>query len=291
MVHLKDLESRLLCSSSERDLLLYRFLNGRKHSIRVTPNDIESELCFSAFIDGDGNLPLNKLRRFKPFKGLHYSNNFVLLIAAAKVDIDGEKDNLEKYLYSHGHKEQLVINSALGTSYRLATKFESPIDTLANLIETNKKINEEDIQKCLSSITDLYDLFILEKAIARSIFQTNEEKNINVYKSIFQVQKNALRRVELVAFVSLFLIFSYIIYLVVPTAVSLVINNWDTLEPIAYIIDKAVMLVFLITGVVLATQVKYIKNKIKMFILSKVYRVLGVDYSEYLKLTNILDLE
>ena len=291
MVYLKDLESRLLVTSSERDLSLYRFLNGRKHSIHVTPNDIESELCFNAFVDGNGDLPLEKLRKVKPFKGLHYTNNFVLLIAAAKVDVDGEKDNIKKYLSSHGHKEQLVINSALGTNYRKATKLDTPIDILANLIEENKNINEEDIQKCLSSIADIYDLFVLEKAIARSIFQSNEEQNINTYKSIVLVQKTALRRVELMVFVSLFLIFSYLIYLIVPTAVSSVVNNWDTLEPIAYIIDKAVMAVFLITGVVLATQVKYIKNKIKGFILSKVYRVFGVDYSEYLKLTNILELE
>lgn len=291
MVYLKDLESKLLQTSSERDISLYRFLNGQKHLIHVAQNDIESELCFNAFVDGNGYLPLAKLKKVKPFKGFHYTNNFVLLIAAAKVDINGEEDNIKKYLSTHGHKEQLVINSALGTNYRISTKLGSFIDILANLIEENKNINEENIQKCLSSITDIYDLFVFEKAIARSIYQSNKEQNFNTYKSIVQVQKTALRRVELWAFVSLFLIFSYLTYLVVPTAVNLIINNWDTLEPIAYIIDKTVTVVLVITGGVLATRVKAIKNRIRVFILRKVYWVLGVDYSEYKKLYDIIELE
>lgn len=289
MVYLKDLESRLLSTSSERDLSLYRFLNGRKHSIHVAPNDIESELCFNAFVDGNGDLPLEKLRKVQPFKGFHYTNNFVLLIAAAKIDIHGEENNIINYLSSHGHKEQLVLNSALGTNYRIATKLDSSIDILASLIEENKNISEEDIQKSLSSITEIYDLFVLEKAIARNIFKSNEEQNFISYKSMVQMQKTALRRVELWVFASLFLIFSILIYLVAPTIVGLLVNNWEILEPIAYLIDKAVMLVFVITGVVLATQVKSLKNKIKWFVLRIVYRILGVDYSEYQKLTNILN--
>jgi len=289
MVYLKDMESKLLQTSSERDISLYRFLHGQKHSLHVAQNDIESELCFNAFVDGSGDLPLAKLKKVKPFKGFHYTNNFVLLIAAAKVDADGEEDNIKNYLSSHGHKEQLVINSALGTSYRLATKLDTPIDILANLVEENKNINEEDIQNCLSCTSDIYDYFVLEKGVSRSIFQSNEEKNCKAYKSIFLLQKNALRRVELGAFVLLFLIFSYLIYLVVPTTVGLVVNNWDTLEPIAYIIDKAVIALLLFTGVVLATRVKAIKNRIGRFILHKVYWVLGVDHSEYQKLTDTIE--
>jgi hypothetical protein len=166
---------------------------------------------------------------------------------------------------------------------------DTPIDILANLVEENKNINEEDIQNCLSCTSDIYDYFVLEKGVSRSIIQSNEEKNFKAYKSIVLLQKNALRRVELGAFVLLFLIFSYLIYLVVPTTVGLVVNNWDTLEPIAYIIDKAVMALLLIAGVVLATRVKAIKNRIGRFILHKVYWVLGVDHSEYQKLSDTIE--
>lgn len=291
MVYLKDLESRLLSTSSERDLSLYRFLNGRRHSIHVASNDIESELCFNAFVEGNGDVALSKLRKVKPFKGFHYTSNFVLLIAAAKIDIVGEEQNIRSFLSNHGYKEQLVINSALGTNYRIASKMDREIDVLANLVEENKSINEEDIQKCLSTIGDIYDLFIVEKAIARSIFQSNEDKKLCYYKELLKVQKHALKRIELASFVSLFLVFSYLVYLVVPTLVGLVVKNWDTLEPIAYIIDKIGIVILLVTGVVLATKVKSIKKKMRVFVLSKVYRVLGVDYSEYKKLINIIELD
>jgi len=284
VVYLKDVEDRLISTSSERDLSLYRFLNGGKHSIPVAPNDIESEVCFNAFVDGNGEVPLAKLRKVKPFRGLHYTTNFVLLIAAAKIDADGEEENIKAYLSTHSYKEQVIINCALGTKYRISTKMDNPIEILAYCIEENKNINEVDIQKCLTSIGDLYDLFILEKAISRSILRANEEKNVYSYKSLVKIQKKALKRVEFVSFTTLFIIFSYIVYLVVPTIVGIMVRNWDTLEPIAYIIDKTVIAIILITGVVLATKVKSIKNLIKGFFLNIIYRLFGIDYPEYQKL-------
>ena len=289
MVYLKEVENRLISTSSERDLSLYSFLNGRKYSIRVAPNDIESELCINAFSDGNGEACLTKLRKVKPFKGLHYTNNFVLLIAAAKIDAAGEEEHIREYLSSHSHKEQVIINCALGTEYRIATKTEDPIAILAYRIEENENINEVDIQNCLSSISDLYDLFILEKAISMAIFQANEEKNVYSYRSLVDMQKKALGRVEFVFFILLFIIFSYIVYLTVPTIVGMVVKNWDTLEPLAYIIDKTVIVFFLITGVVLATKVKSIKRIIKGYFLNKIYRLLGIDYSKYQKLIEIIN--
>lgn len=41
MVHLEQLERSLLNKSSDRELALYRFLEGRKHSFLAKPNDVE----------------------------------------------------------------------------------------------------------------------------------------------------------------------------------------------------------------------------------------------------------
>ncbi|MEW8029667.1 MAG: hypothetical protein AB2806_18245 [Candidatus Thiodiazotropha sp.] len=289
MVHLKDLESRLISTSSERDLTLFSFLNGRRHSIQVAPNDLESELCYDAFVEGDGDIALSKLRKIKPFKGLHYTNNFVLLIAAAKIDLNGEEDNIISYLSKHGYKEQLIINYALGTDYDIANQINGPIDSLANRIEKGQKINKTDIQQCLSLIDDLYDLFILEKGIIQSIFQENEEKNLPSYILLVDTQRKALKRIELVSFTLLFLAFSYVTYLIVPSIITNVVKHWDTLEPIAYIIDKTVIVILLITGVVVATKVKSIKKKLRDLILAIVYKLLGISYPDYQKLLNTIN--
>jgi hypothetical protein len=291
VVYLDDLERKLLSTSSERDLSLYRFLNGRKHSIKVAPNDIESELCSNAFDKGDGQITLSKLRGVKPFKGFHYSNNLVLLIAAAKIDIVGEEQHIRGYLAGRGHKEQLVINTALDSNYRIAAETDRAIDNLAYMIQEGLTILEKDIQNCLSSINDLYDLFIVEKAIARSIFQSNEEKNFQSYSDLVDIQNRALKRIEIFSFLLLFLVSSYILYLVVPIGVSTVVENWDTLEPIAYMLDKAVMALILITGVVLATKVKSIKSRVRGLVLLVVYKLLGVDYSMYTNLKKTIELE
>jgi len=291
MVYLKDMEDKLLQMSSQRDICLYRFLHGQKYSPHVAQNDIESELCFNAFVDGEGYLALAKLRKVKPFKGLHYTNNLVLLIAAAKVDASGEEESIRNYLSTRGYKEQLIINSALGTNYRVVTKLDTPIDILAKLIEENKNIEEKDIQKCLSCTSDIYDYFVLEKGIAKSILQSDEEKKLKAYKEVFLFQKNALRRIESGVFAFLLLIFLYLIYLVVPIVVGFMKYNWDTLEPIAYLVDKAIVIFVLITGVVLATRVKAFRKRIKRFVLHKVYWVLGIDYSEYQKLMETIESE
>lgn len=291
MVYLKALESKLLQISSEWDITLYRFLHGQKHSLNVAKNDIETELCFNAFVDGNGDLPLSKLKKVKPFKGLHYTNNFVLLIAAAKVDPNGEEVNVRNYLSDHGYKEQLIINTALGKSYRITSKLDTPIDTLANLIEENKHIKEEDIQNCLTCASDIYDYFIIEKGVARRVFQLNEEINLETYKSIVLMQKRALRRVEFAVYFFIVLIFLYLLYLVIPTAIGSVVDNWSILEPYAFLIEKIGTIILIIMGVVLTTLVKTIKDSIKRLILRIMYWILGVKHSEYQKLKDIIKLE
>jgi len=284
VVYLSELESKLVSSASERDLALYRYLNGRKHSIYVSPNDTESELCYNAFVESKSEDVLDRIRKVKPFKGLHYSNNFVLLVAATKIDPQGENGNLSEYLSSRGCKYQLIVNCALGSGYRVATKIETPIDGLANKIEGNARISEEDIQKCLSEIKDLYDLFVLEKAIAKSIFQEKESLNITTYESLFDLQEGALKRIEFMSFLLLFVLFAYFLYLIVPMLVKEVVEHWDTLEPLAYILDKAVIVVILLTGVVIATKIQLVKNKAGNFIAKIVYGMLGINYAKYQQL-------
>ncbi|WP_444893721.1 hypothetical protein ACJJIE_04655 [Microbulbifer sp. TRSA001] len=310
MVYLNDLLNRLLNGASERDISLYRFLHGRKHSIRVAPNDIEAELCFKAFVEGegegeggdggdggdgggggDGGAILLKLKKIKPFKGLHYSNNLVLLTAAALIDIAGEESNIKRFLSVRGYKEQLIINSALGSNYIESCNTFTPVDHLAYLIQENEFISEKEIQQCLTSVCDLYDLFVLERAIAKSILQSNEESNFQSYVDLVSAQNIALNRVEFASFLFLFLALCYLMYLTFPPIVSLVVESWDTLEPYAYLLDKTALGIVLITGVVIATKVDSIKSRFRKFVLKGIYKLLGVDYPSYVNLKKTLRIE
>ena len=289
MVYLTDVENRLLSSASDRDLSLYRFMNGRKHTIHVPPNDIESELCRDAFVDDVNGTALIKLRKIKPFKGLHYSKNIVLLIAAAKIDLEGERENIESFLKIHAYKEQLIINSSLGTDFKISTIEKSNIDKLAAKIENNEIINEYDIQQCISTITDIYDFFIVNVGITKIILNTEKQDNLSSYKELSTINTKAFKRIEIFSLTIFYCLLIYAAYLIAPRFITFVINNWDTLEPIAYLLDKFVLALLLILGVVLVTKVKSLKAKIKQVVFQMTFGLLGVNYANYQKVIKSLE--
>lgn len=289
MVYLREIQREIIDSASDWDLALYRSLNGQKSTINAKSNDIESKLCIKAFVEGDdGVQTLEQLRKIKPFKGLHYSNNFVLLIAAATIDPDGEQDNIEKFLALHTYKEQLIINSALGKEFKITTKLSSPIECLAKIVENNEIISEHDIQSCLSSINDLYDLYILETAISRALLQSNEKVHLSTYKELNKICEKVFKRIDVFSFIAVLCVAIYATLSITPLIVSLVVENWDFLEPITYIVDKTITIILLFTGWALTNKIKIIKTKFRKFLLSFVYKLFGVNYLEYFDLVNII---
>lgn len=287
MVYLNEIRNGLIASSSERDVSLYEFLHGRKHSIRSAPSDIEGELCSKALVGENGREALEKLRKIKPFKGFHYSNNLVLLVSAAISDMDGEEDNVKNYLASHGHKDQLIINHALGKNYQIAKSTGVTIDILSRKIERNEVLVEADIKSGISSIVDLYDLYVVESAIAKSVLQSNEIAKIPSYKLLVTMQHKALQRLEKLSFVFLGLIALYGLYLVTPALTNKIVKHWDVLEPLTYILDKVILFVVLVSGVVFTSIVKSTKKYIKNVVLTVLYSILGLNYSRYKELDKL----
>jgi hypothetical protein len=60
-----------------------------------------------------------------------------------------------------------------------------------------------------------------------------------------------------------------------------IVTNWDYLEPIAYIIDKLVIGVIILTGLVITTKIQTLKRIFKNIVLTAVFRAFDVDYSKY----------
>ena len=63
--------------------------------------------------------------------------------------------------------------------------------------------------------------------------------------------------------------------------INKIVTNWDYLEPIAYIIDKLVIGVIILTGIVITTKIQTLKRIFKNIVLTAIFRAFDVDYSKY----------
>ncbi len=154
MVHLKNLEATLLSQASDKELMLYRFLKGQKHSVRCKDNDLQTTICVKAFVSGGGKEELKSLKLIKPFKGLHYTNNLELLVAASLIEEECEIENLENYLQKRTAKEYFIINKALDRDFYCSKEATNQVEKLALKLLLDEEVNVEDIQNSFNFISD-----------------------------------------------------------------------------------------------------------------------------------------
>ena len=277
MVYLTEVEASLLEQSSERDRALYSLLNGVKPDIEVFETDSDESRMWKTSFTNIGDLEvLNKLRAVRPFKGLHYSSNLVLLIAAARIDFSGEKENIQTYLASHSQKELIIINKALSQNFSEDAGEITHIDSLARKLCSNDLIEEEDISRCFSSIKDVYDLFIVKLGCAALCCQFSERENLPRYKTLVSLGNSVINRINLIIYVVLISILAATIYSITPLVKSFIVN-WDTWEPIVFIVE----IVIALSAVVVGVRVKVVKKWLNRIVLSSVYKLIGIDYKDY----------
>lgn len=279
MVYLTDVRARILESASDRDRCLYSFLNGLDYSYEPSVSDLEDILVAKAMIGGSAHDELVRLRKMKPVKGFYYSNNLVLLIAASLIDKEGEISNLESYLSRHGFREQLIINIALGTKFRIAENANSPLDRLAKQIMEDEVIGEGSIRTCMSSVKDVYDLCVVEAAIAKALLQFESKYDVAGLKDRIDAQNSALNRVEFIYYFLIFCFVSFLVWYFVPPIIDGIVNDWDRLEPYAYVVDKLGALIILLGGIVVTIKINTIRRYVKLYSLRFLYWCLGTNYS------------
>lgn len=287
MVHLEQLERSLLNQSSDRELALYRFLEGRVHSFVAKHSDIEDKLCSKAFASKDATIELTKLQKMKPFKGFHYSNNLITQIAAAIVSKESESSNISNYLSSHSFRDLYVFNQALGKTFQFDLVANNSIDRLAQKLISKDKIHQEDIANCVIEIKDLFDLFIVKQAIALSCLQHNQSENLNTYKQLSIIQRKLTNRLNLIFTILGSLLFCWLLTFITPYIVTYATKNWDELEPLAYLLDKTLLFIGFLGAYKFINSDKAKKTAIRHFY-SVCYRPLGVKYDELTSLNNEL---
>ncbi|MDP5141605.1 hypothetical protein ORJ00_02480 [Rheinheimera baltica] len=287
MVHIEQIERTLLNKSSDRELALFRFLEGKRHSFKAKPNDLEDELCSKAFSCEDAISELEELKKIKPFKGFHYSNNLITLIAASLTSEESESSNVYKYLNLHSCRDLLIFSKALNKEFNLDLKPNTTVDSVAKKILNNELITQNDIGNCVTKITDLFDLFVVKQAVSLIWSQYEKSESIDIYKKISVINEKMIKRLNLLFTVIGSLAICWLLTYISPYVVDYATKHWDSLEPIAYLLDKALLLIGFLGAYKFINSEKA-KNSITKYYFSFFYRLLGVSYSELTSLNHNL---
>jgi hypothetical protein len=283
MVYLEHLERTLLNKSSDRELSLYRFLEGKKHTFVAKQNDLEDALCSKALSGEHATNELAELKKIKPFKGFHYSNNLITLVAASLTSKETESVYITEYLHSHSCRDLYLIGKALNKTFELKPIPHNVVDEVAEKILNNEIINQDDIAKCITQITDLFDMFVVKQAISLSSLQYEKSIKIPLYEQLRVINLKITKRLDLFFVLIGSLIFCWLLTFITPYIVTYATKNWDILEPLAYLLDKVLLVIGFLGAYNFINSVKAKDNVTKNFF-SVCYLLLGVKYSE---LTNI----
>ncbi len=262
MVYLRELQAGLYASASSREKLLYDYLKGQSSSLDPTRLKLEEKFCHDALFLKSGLEELSKIRAVKPFKGLHYTNNLTLLIAAALLDPDGEKHNLENYIKTCTASEQFIINTVLDKDDFFTSNISTPIDSLAIKLINQEFVEETDLLNCMDKIKNLFDYFVFESGVCRKAYQIESEKKINEYKAFVSFTSSAVARVKFSIKTILIIILLIVSYFIIPLITNLTVEYWDKLEPLVWLLNLGLSFVFLLMGVVLMEIVDKTKEKI-----------------------------
>jgi hypothetical protein len=108
-----SIAEKLKQQASRKELALYQRLIGNPMPYPGDDNlrDIE-QVCLSAFCTDapDKTDLVERFRRSKPIKGIHYTNNLVELSAFAIYDPEAEADHLKSFCSTSSARDYLILN-------------------------------------------------------------------------------------------------------------------------------------------------------------------------------------
>ncbi|MCX8650298.1 hypothetical protein J3U21_07895 [Gilliamella sp. B2776] len=284
MVYLDELEIKLISKASNREIAIYKSSCSEKYYFEYNPNDIESIICSAACSDPQSGLStLTLLRNQKPPKGLYYFNNLTLLLAAAKIDLHGELKNINNYIKSHTFKGKYILSKLLKENFDAVSKESTnSIDRLAEKLYGNETIVIDDISCCLTSISDLYDFIILKDAVAKIMTQISLINNLDTYKKIVSINKGMVTRINC--------IYTIIIIIALLSVAPFITYNLYCNSEFFTALQSTYQIIITILSFLLESLfyfgIKKIRDFIKNKILSLLYKIIKIDYSEFSELLN-----
>lgn len=288
MVYINEIEKELLEACTNRELALFKALEGKVHIYQPSVNDLEDLLCCKAYSGHQATSEYKKLAGVEPFKGLHYSKNLVTQVAAYIQDNAAEEENLRRFVESHSYRELYIVNKYLGKNYDSALAPISHSDIVAEVLTQGKKVTPDLISSFINNVSDIFDLYILKEAITSYLLDLKESKQISIFEKVVCINRRVIKRLELFFSSVAILVLGFTSLKVSPVIISYFVNNWDDLEAKSFLLTTVVSL--LVTfGVISVIKLNQLKRKIISFYFSCCFRLIGVDYIELKKLHKKLE--
>ena len=166
---IKGLETLLLEKASLKEKSFYYYLSDKLLSY---PSDADlteiQKICLALFCTNGPQVSseIQKLRKSKPVKGMHYANNLIELFAFVLDNEEAEKVYINEYCNNHSTRDFFVIHNRFSSSCLHPPEVKNEIDQVAlYLIGGSMPENWKPLfMGALRQAVDLIDLFVLNKA-------------------------------------------------------------------------------------------------------------------------------
>ena len=242
---------------------------------------------------------INKHRGTQPIVGFHYSTNLIELVAMAMDDIDQERDNLQTYCQNHSTRDFYIIDSLFPNVNPYPPEPQGSIDQIAkHLYEGSFPTDNWRvlILKALCEISDLVDLYIVEKGIQKAM---DDNPILHKVDDISQVRNACFRFVQVTEFfikLTMGIVSVLIMVYVLDWLAPIIISRWDQLEPWIFMFQIALFIInlsLLFIGFIPFNKIKvfsYPREKIFNWVFS-IFGITRMNIKESLSHLQCKDIE
>jgi hypothetical protein len=250
------IEEKLQLQASRKELALYQKLIGNPLPYpgdnKLT--DIE-QVCLSAFCTGAPNKAdlVERFRRSKPIKGMHYANNLVELAAFAIYDRDSELDHLKSFCSTSSTRDHLLLNQLFPDVCTSRPATTRAIDIIATWLDDGSFPQDwkSAFLNAMQNANDLLDLYVIRQGyvhIWESHPSTEQRRDLQYLsgqldRAISRIKMRSNRRFNAIASVVMVAGSAVIAYFAV--------RRWDVAEPVIwactfgiFVVGVQVLLVF-----------------------------------------------
>ena len=233
------IEDKLKQQASRKERALYQRLisDPLPYPYHDKLNDIE-QVCLSAFCtDAPNKIDLvERFRRRKPIKGIHYANNIVELAAFALYDCNSEADHLKSFCSSCSARDHLILNQLFPGVCTSRPSTTSAIDTIALWLENGSFPSDWGpvLLDAIQNANDLLDLYVLRNGYMHlwehhpSTEQTRDLRHLSnqLQRVISHIEGRSSWWFNTIAATIIVVVFAGIAYFA--------IRHWDVAEPVIW---------------------------------------------------------
>jgi hypothetical protein len=249
---LASIEEKLKQQASKKELALYLRLIGNSLPYPGDDelNDIE-QVCLSAFCSGAPNKLdlIERFRRSKPIKGIHYANNLVELAAFATHAREAEADHLKSFCATSSARDCLILNHLFPGVCSSLPSASRAVDLVATWLD--KDSFPDDWQSpfldAMQNANDLLDLYVLRRSYIHLWMchsSTEQVRGLQYLGSQLErvmtyIKGRSNRRFNTITVTIIIVVFVLIAYFA--------IRNWEIAESLIWVFTVGIgLVVFLV---------------------------------------------